>query len=73
MKKKSILTIKEAASRIDGLTEHRVRQMCKNGQLHCFMAGKKFLINEDELYRVVLSRSGMSREDDEEEMEFELL
>lgn len=37
------------------------------------MAGKKFLINEDELYRVVLGRSGMSREDDEEEMEFELL
>ena len=68
-----VLTIPKAAARIDGLTEHRVRQMCKNGQLHCFMAGKKILINEEELYRAVPGRSGMSREEDEEDMEFELL
>ncbi len=37
------------------------------------MAVEKYLINEEELYRVVLVRSGMSREDDEEEMKFELL
>lgn len=36
-----VLTIKEAAKLIDGLTEYRIRQMCISGQLSCFMAGKK--------------------------------
>ena len=44
-----ILTIKEAAKLIEGLTEYRVRQMCKSGQLPCFMAGKKYLIKEKAL------------------------
>lgn len=48
-----ILTIKEAAKLIDGLTEYRVRQMCKSGQLPCFMAGKKYLIDEQALYKAV--------------------
>ena len=30
--KKKVLTIKEAAQLIDGLTEYRIRQMCKSGQ-----------------------------------------
>lgn len=38
---RSVLTIKEAAKLIDGLTEYRIRQMCISGQLPCFMAGKK--------------------------------
>lgn len=51
--KKKLLTIKEAAELIDGLTEYRVRQMCRSGQLPCFKAGRKYLINESVLYKVV--------------------
>ncbi len=51
--KKRLLTIKEAAELIDGITEYRVRQMCKSGQLPCFKAGRKYLINADTLYKVV--------------------
>lgn len=54
MAKKRLLTVKEAAGLIDGLTEYRVRQMCITGQLPCFMAGNKHLIYEENLYRVVL-------------------
>ena len=42
-----MLTIKEAAALVDGLTEYRVRQMCINGQVPHIMAGKKYLINKD--------------------------
>ena len=51
--KKRVLTIKEAAQLIDGLTEYRIRQMCISGQLPCFMAGKKYLIAEENLYKAV--------------------
>ena len=51
--KRKVLTIKEAAMIIDGLTEYRIRQMCVSGQLPCFMAGKKYLISEENLYKVV--------------------
>ncbi len=47
--KKRVLTIKEAAQLIDGLTEYRIRQMCVSGQLPCVMAGKKYLISEENL------------------------
>ena len=53
MEKKRILTIKEAAELIDGLTEYRVRQMCITGQLPCFKAGRKYLISEENLINVV--------------------
>lgn len=52
MEKKRILTIKEAAALIDGLTEYRVRQMCITGQLPCFKAGRKYLISEENLMNV---------------------
>ena len=55
--KKRVLTIKEAAKLIDGLTEFRIRQLCISGQLPCFKAGRKYLINEDKLYEVVLGES----------------
>lgn len=42
-----MLTIKEAAALVEGLTEYRVRQMCINNQVPHIMAGKKYLINED--------------------------
>ena len=51
--KKKMLTIKEAAKLIDGLTEYRIRQMCISGQLPCFMAGKKYLISEEALMKTV--------------------
>jgi len=52
-----LLTISEAAKLIDGLTEYRIRQMCITGDLTCFMAGKKYLIAEAELYRIVFGTS----------------
>ena len=51
--KRKVLTIKEAAKLIEGLTEYRIRQMCLSGQLPCFMAGKKYLISEEALMKAV--------------------
>ena len=47
----TMLTIKQAASLVQGLTEFRVRELCKKGELPCFKAGKKYLINKDILYK----------------------
>jgi excisionase family DNA binding protein len=55
-KKPRILTIKEAAKLIDGLSEYRIRQMCINGQVPCFMAGSKYLISEKALLEAVLGK-----------------
>jgi excisionase family DNA binding protein len=52
-KPRRILTIKEAAKLIEGLTEYRIRQMCISGDLPCFRAGKKYLISEKTLMRTV--------------------
>ncbi|WP_294413828.1 helix-turn-helix domain-containing protein [uncultured Ruminococcus sp.] len=52
-KPRRILTIKEAAKLIEGLTEYRIRQMCISGDLPCFRAGKKYLISEETLMRTV--------------------
>ena len=49
--KQTMLTIKEAAKLVQGLTEYRVRELCKSGELPCIMAGKKYLINKDTLYK----------------------
>ena len=46
-----MLTIKEAATLVDGLTEYRVREMCRSGELPCIKAGKKYLINKEVLIR----------------------
>ena len=51
--KRRVLTIKEAAKLIDGLSEYRIRLMCISGQLPCFMAGKKYLIPEEALMKTV--------------------
>lgn len=47
----TMLTIKQATSLVQGLTEYRVRELCKTGELPCFKAGKKYLINKDILYK----------------------
>lgn len=49
--KPAMLTIKQAAALVDGLTEYRVRELCKSSQLPCLMAGKKYLINKEVLFR----------------------
>ena len=54
----TMLTIKQAASLVQDLTEYRVRELCKTGELPCFKAGKKYLINKDILYKFL--SSGMS-------------
>jgi excisionase family DNA binding protein len=46
-----MLTIKEAAALVDGLTEYRVRELCRSGELPTVKAGKKYLINKDTLIR----------------------
>lgn len=43
----TMLTIKEAAALVDGLTEYRVRELCRSGELPTVKAGKKYLINKD--------------------------
>ena len=49
-----MLTIKQAAALVDGLTEFRVRELCKSGELPCFKAGKKYLINKEILHKFLL-------------------
>jgi excisionase family DNA binding protein len=44
-----VLTIKEAAAVVAGLSRYRIRQMCITGELPCIMAGKKYLINQSVL------------------------
>jgi len=46
-----MLTIKQAAERVPGLTKYRVREMCIKGELPCIKAGKKYLICESVLIR----------------------
>ena len=46
-----MLTIKEAAALVDGLTEYRVRELCRSGELPTVKAGKKYLINKEILLR----------------------
>jgi len=50
--KVKLLTIKEASNIIEGLTEYRILQLCLSGKLPCFMAGKKYLINENALLKL---------------------
>ncbi len=54
----TMLTIKEASELVQGLTEFRVRELCRKGELPCIMAGKKYLINKDTLYKFL--SGGMS-------------
>jgi len=49
MKKPRLLTLKEAAMLIDGLTEYRVRMLCINGQIKYHKFGNKYMISEKEL------------------------
>lgn len=51
--KRRLLTVREAAALIDGLSEYRVRRMCMSGQLPYFKSGNRLLITEENLMRAV--------------------
>ena len=55
-----MLTIKEAAALVEGLTEYRVRQMCINDQVPHIMAGKKYLINKELFSEIPSWRNSVS-------------
>jgi hypothetical protein len=48
-KKPRLLTLKEAAKLIDGLTEYRVRQLCTHDNIKYHKFGNKYMINEREI------------------------
>ena len=51
--KARMLTINAAAAVVDGLTKHRIRQLCISGEIPTRMAGKKYLINEKHLLEYI--------------------
>ena len=51
IKKPRLLTLKQAAALVDGLTEYRVRQMCINGDIKYHKFGNKYMISEYEILR----------------------
>ena len=48
-KKPRLLTLKEAATLIEGLTEYRVRQLCTQNEIKYFKFGNKYMVSEKEL------------------------
>jgi hypothetical protein len=48
-KQPRLLTLKQAAQIISGLTEYRVRLMCLNGDIKYFKFGNKYMVSEREL------------------------
>lgn len=59
-KKPRLLTIKEAACVIDGLSEYRIRQMCLCGLLPVIKAGRKTLISEEALLTTIFGKGEYS-------------
>ena len=51
--KPKMLTLKQAAALVDGLTEFRIRKMCINGELQHIKAGNKYLINQSVLLKTI--------------------
>ena len=49
IKKPRLLTLKEAAKLIDGLTEYRVRQLCRQGDIKYHLFGNKYMVSEKTL------------------------
>jgi excisionase family DNA binding protein len=50
-KKPRLLTLKEAAKLIEGLTEYRVRMLCINGEIKFHRFGNKYMISENEILK----------------------
>ncbi|MCD7731006.1 MAG: DNA-binding protein [Oscillospiraceae bacterium] len=51
--KRKLLTVREAASLVDGLFEYRVRKICMCGQLDHFKSGNRVLITDENLMKAV--------------------
>jgi hypothetical protein len=49
VKKPRLLTLREAAKLIEGLTEYRVRMLCIEGAVKYHKFGNKYMISEKEL------------------------
>jgi len=49
--KPRLLTLKQAAKLIDGLTEYRIRTMCLHGVIKYHKFGNKYMISEKELLK----------------------
>ncbi|MCL2841747.1 MAG: DNA-binding protein [Defluviitaleaceae bacterium] len=47
--KPKLLTLKQSAALIDGLTPYRVRQLCTEGKIKYHLFGKKVMISEKEI------------------------
>ena len=50
-RKPRLLTLKEAAKLIDGLTEYRVRMMCIKGKIKYHKFGNKYMISERKILK----------------------
>ena len=50
-KKMRLLTLKEAAKLIEGLTEYRVRMLCLQNDIKHHRFGNKYMIQERELLK----------------------
>jgi hypothetical protein len=51
IKKPRLLTLKQSAELIEGLTEYRVRQLCTQGVIKFHKFGNKFMVSERELLK----------------------
>ena len=54
--KPRLLTLKQSAALIEGLTEYRVRQLCTDGKIKYHKFGNKYMVSE----RVILDFFGES-------------
>lgn len=50
--KMKLVTVKEAAANIDGLTEYMIRKMIKEDKLASVSGGGKILVSEGEIIRI---------------------
>jgi len=51
-RKLRLLTLKQAAELIDGLTEYRVRQLCTDNIIKYHKFGNKYMIPEHEILKM---------------------
>ena len=49
--KPRLLTLKESAKLIEGLTEYRVRQLCINKDIKYHKFGNKYMVSEREILK----------------------
>ena len=49
--KPRLLTLKQAAELIDGLTQYRVKMLCLSGDIKYHKFGSKYMISEREIFR----------------------